>query len=249
MTRVIFPYEVSPLATEALEAFLGPTQFVVASIEEAYQEAKAKRAVVGLTDSRFVLGAARRRYENLHLQVLTRLSPASLLGVTQHRRPFPTIRFLTDPKGKYSKDAHPFYPYRKDFRILAEHPTPVGALRVVGHRSWFKEERPKGDLERIYQENWRLTRPARHLKPLAPIPPSHIPLLALGGFFPRMRVSLPDGEAEVATYARQVLLHTPPATDFLETSEGVVSVTTTTERWGYALDLGVRYEDGREVYL
>lgn len=256
----VFPYPVPPVVERAAKSFLGTPRTAVLSPKEAYERVAKGEGVLVVTDPtpqrlKALKEVGPDRIGNLLLR--------SVLVVTNSQSPYNS---LVDALG-FDDIYNPFYHYRSIIRVLHEVRVSKGPLYVAGHVSWWglgygnmrpgtyesKERKGKDRLQdvlKLYEEFWRYLQPAGNLSPIAPIPSSHVPLLALGGFFPRMEVETPEGVLEVATMPRKVYLKSPPTTDFFRMPSGeTVPVTTEYSRPSYTLSIFVRYPDGQEVEL
>lgn len=256
----IFPYPVPPVVERAAKSFLGTSRTAVLSPKEAYERVAKGEGILVVTDP-----------TPGRLKALEEVGPDRIGDL-----PIGRVLVVTNSQNSYISlvealglDAihNPFYHYKRTIRLLHEVRVSKGQLYVAGHISWWgmgygnmrpgthesKERKGKDRLQAVlkfYEEFWRYLQPAGNLSPIAPIPSSHVPLLALGGFFPRMEVETPEGVLEVATMPRKVYLKSPPATDFFRMPSGeTVPVTTEYSRPSYTLRIFVRYPDGQEVEL
>ncbi len=252
----VFPYPVPPVVERAAKSFLGTPRTAVLSPKEAYERVAKGAGVLVVTDP-----------TPQRLKALKEVGPDRIGDL-----PLRALLVVTNSQNSYTSlvgalgfDAiyNPFYHYRSTIRLLHEVRVSNGPLYVAGHISWWKlgygnmrpgthdsKERKGKDVLKLYEEFWRYLQPAGNLSPIAPIPSSHVPLLALGGFFPRMEVETPEGVLEVATMPRKVYLKSPPTTDFFRMPSGeTVPVTTEYSRPSYALSIFVRYPNGQEVEL
>lgn len=258
----VFPYAVPPVVERAAKSFLGTPRTAVLSPKEAYERVATKgEGVLVVTDP---TPQRLKVLKEVGLDRIDDLPPESVLVVTSSSEN--SYISLVEALGAHLNH-NPFYHYRRAIRLLHEVRVSKGSLYVAGHISWWKlgygNMRPgtyeskerKGkdrlqDVLKLYEEFWRYLQPAGNLSPIAPIPSSHVPLLALGGFFPRMEVETPEGVLEVATMPRKVYLKSPPTTDFFRMPSGeTVPVTTEYSRPSYTLSIFVRYPDGQEVEL
>lgn len=256
----VFPYSVPPVVERAAKSFLGTSRTAVLSPKEAYERvAKGGGVLVVTSPTPQRLKALRE----IGLNRIGNLPLGSVLVVTNSSpKPYTS---LVEALG-FDVDYNPFRYYKNTIRILHEVRVRKGLLYVAGHTSWWgmgygnmrpgthesKERKGKDGLQavlKLYEEFWRYLQPVGNLSPIAPIPSSHVPLLALGGFFPRMEVETPEGVLEVATMPRKIYLKSPPTTDFFRMPSGTVPVTTEYSRPSYTLSIFVRYPDGQEVEL
>lgn len=87
----------------------------------------------------------------------------------------------------------------------------------------------------IYKAMWGYVLPSRELKPLAPLPESHLSLLLAAGFIPYAKVKVDGRELEVATTTKKVkrTRHLPPEPLILEDgTQAEMVITKTREAWG-----------------
>ena len=115
-------------------------------------------------------------------------------------------------------------------------------LSVLAKNSFFQavleKEEPKGvELPSplgLYEEIWGYLLPSRNLRPLAPLPESHLSLLLAAGFIPYAQVEVGGKEVEVTSITRRFTVEKPMPLERVLLKEGPaeVSVVKRREVWG-----------------
>lgn len=264
------PWQVSRPVQRALEDFLGGRYSVAVLPASEILRRFRRWDVLVMVPHSLVLGL-RNVPEAEVLRERERVRPVlakapSRVIVLSTTRAHPAER-VREAFGYWSKSELPnaFSPQR--VRLLHEGHLPSGEpLYVVGYQTWWGEghgnlspigashldegsAQGRASLQLVYEAVWQAVRPAKRVRPIAPIPSSHVPLLALGGFFPRQTVETSLGRGEVVMMPRRIEVVSPPATDFVATKEGMVTVTVTRRRTAYTLEARMRLENKGEVTL